>query len=558
MDELELAFSRPARSYLHSPAPIGFGTGMVESLTSYLARLANSHCVGVADLLACLVERAGESLPSAARRVYNLTRLPSRELNDMQTVARRWSNLVAEQTLRDGTDQLTLLPWRDLVTPRTITHRSQRWCPLCLDSWQTIYWPLLWSLRVVTICPWHQQPLEERCSQCQASVPALTAEAQIGFCFKCHAWLGLPTIQVKEAAHQEALTIAQGALAMLAAVPGQQHDATLDKLARLLQFCQQAANCRQIHLAHALKLEPPILYRIIARDNLVSIPTLLAILTGLGVSIHDFVTQPVEEIVSSGHMAPFVNGLPNKQKRRELSPQLPGRRATPERLAAIQAALEAAAQESPPTTLKTVAQRLGTTVKLLKLHYPQLSRQIVDTHWSGRNLELFGEYLRALLAAEETPPALSKIAEHLKTSVVTLHHYFPEEMKAILQRRQLIPDVTEFRQKVAAFLEVEPPLPLEKVALQLGIKASHIRLHCPDLRRAIVQRYADYKYACSLERKRRLGVPVREAVFTLHAQGKYPTRSKVAVMLGRRRWQVLQRGEIEAFTEAMHDLGLQT
>src|SRR5260370_42584393 len=35
----------PERSTLYAPAPIGVGTAGCESLTSYLARLAEAHCV---------------------------------------------------------------------------------------------------------------------------------------------------------------------------------------------------------------------------------------------------------------------------------------------------------------------------------------------------------------------------------------------------------------------------------------------------------------------------------------------------------------------------------
>lgn len=35
----------PRRSVLYAPAPVGMGTTMGESLTSYLARLAAAHCV---------------------------------------------------------------------------------------------------------------------------------------------------------------------------------------------------------------------------------------------------------------------------------------------------------------------------------------------------------------------------------------------------------------------------------------------------------------------------------------------------------------------------------
>jgi hypothetical protein len=517
-------------------------------------------------LLHCLANKAAEPVPVSERWVYNMMRLQSRELNEMQAVAQRWSRLVAGQTLREGLDQLTLLPWRDLITPRIITHKSQCWCPVCLDSWaakeQTIYWPLLWSLRAVTVCPAHQLLLEDRCWRCQARVPSLTSNALLGFCRKCDAWLGLSertasSTQLSDPVTEDAMRVAQGASAMLAAASLSMHDVTLDKLVRMLQWCLQAANCRQIHLARALKLEPHTVYRIVARDNLIAIPTLLTILAGLGVGVPDFVTRSFDEIVASDCMAQFVAGLPNKQKRRRPSSLAKGQRATPELLAAIQAALESAVEEATPTTLKALAFGLGlTTPKLLRTHYPQLSQKIVDRRKAAANLEMFGEYLRAVVDGVETPPPLFRIAEQLKTSVVTLYKYFPEEMQVILERRRIVADVTEFQRQVAAFLDVDLPLPLHKVALQLGVKASHIRLHCPDLQRAIVQRHTEYKHARSLERKHRLVVQVREAVVALHAQGKRPSKSKVAAMIGRERWQILKGEEVEAFMEAMRDLGL--
>ena len=41
----------PPRSQLYSLQPIGVGTGMVESLTGYVGRLAEAHSVSVGDLV---------------------------------------------------------------------------------------------------------------------------------------------------------------------------------------------------------------------------------------------------------------------------------------------------------------------------------------------------------------------------------------------------------------------------------------------------------------------------------------------------------------------------
>lgn len=41
----------PKRSRLYALEPINVGTAHVESLTGYVARLAEAHCVSVADLV---------------------------------------------------------------------------------------------------------------------------------------------------------------------------------------------------------------------------------------------------------------------------------------------------------------------------------------------------------------------------------------------------------------------------------------------------------------------------------------------------------------------------
>jgi TniQ len=45
----------PPRSQLYSLQPVGVGTGMVESLTGYVARLAEAHSVSVGDLVGRLL-----------------------------------------------------------------------------------------------------------------------------------------------------------------------------------------------------------------------------------------------------------------------------------------------------------------------------------------------------------------------------------------------------------------------------------------------------------------------------------------------------------------------
>src|SRR6266581_4452241 len=66
----------PERSTLYAPAPIGVGTPLCESLTSYLARLAEAHCVYPGVLLQQMIVPLMRELETQGSRAgeYSLWR----------------------------------------------------------------------------------------------------------------------------------------------------------------------------------------------------------------------------------------------------------------------------------------------------------------------------------------------------------------------------------------------------------------------------------------------------------------------------------------------------
>ncbi len=569
MNELELTPPLPARSWLYSPEPVGVGTGMVESLASYLARTANAHWVSVSKLMASMTAGVADDASPKDHRVFNLMRMRSRELNGMQQVALRWSTRVANQTCRKEIDQLTLLPWRQILTPRALTYLSQCWCPHCLDdrlsTGQPIYWPLLWSLQAVAVCPVHRIPLEQQCHRCHAAVPPFASSGRIGFCPKCGVWLGFEgrpgssgrPVKGAVCVTENALTIAQGALSMLAASSLIRESADVAKLVGLLEYCLQSADCRQAALAKQLGMHPVALSRLFRDRSLVNVPTLLNVLACCGLDVADFVQERLAALVSSGRLADLISRLPSKRGS-AIQPRLKtGHRATTELLTEVQAALEIAVTEDDPPDLLTIARRVGlTTTRILWRRYPQLCRPIVEKRKSRFNRQEARQVLAEMASSVAPPPPLVTIAAQLKTSPVTLSRLFPDEVAAIKARRRAVKDVAALRRSVEALLAVDPPLSLSEISRRLGVKAHHIRQHLPDLRRTIVQRFAAYRHACSVERARKSIVAVRNAVVELKANGQLPTKSKVAAMLGRTRRLMLFKSESETFSAVMHELGL--
>jgi transcriptional regulator with XRE-family HTH domain len=190
-------------SKLYCLEPIGVRTPMVESLTSYISRLAKAHSV----LLRTLV--TDEILPHLNRThlyqegqpVYDhLTTFWKRSamLNGTCSTASHWVRTVEQLTQRNDLRFLTMLTFAHVLSWRGLVRSTQAWCPLCYNEWRmagrVIYQPLIWQLSVIDNCPQHQIPLHLHCPfrDCRRPLPPLTPRSQSGYCTHCNRWLGMP------------------------------------------------------------------------------------------------------------------------------------------------------------------------------------------------------------------------------------------------------------------------------------------------------------------------------------------------------------------------------
>ena len=161
-----------SRSYLYSLPPIGGGGPLVESLTSYIQRLAEAHAVETGTLvnheLRLRVPFAKGKRPGQvpSRPTYPFY-LEAYRLNGTADRTRLWVSMLEELTRVRRLDLLTALPWADAIDCRHLLRTNRAWCSSCYEGWRSsgrpVYEPLLWMLQVVTVCPDHRQSLDSLC-----------------------------------------------------------------------------------------------------------------------------------------------------------------------------------------------------------------------------------------------------------------------------------------------------------------------------------------------------------------------------------------------------------
>jgi TniQ len=193
----EEVIEMPSRSKLYCLAPLGMGTIEMESLTSYIQRLARAYRVNPRVLVAQEIlphlskEHYVQSVPG---RLGSFSRTRSMSINGGGEVARDGAETLGQLTMRSDLRFLTLRPWAHALPTWGLLRNVPQWCSVCYDEWREqkhpVYQPLLWALQAVTVCLRHAQPLVDLCPACQQHQSAISSNRVLGCCTQCDTWLG--------------------------------------------------------------------------------------------------------------------------------------------------------------------------------------------------------------------------------------------------------------------------------------------------------------------------------------------------------------------------------
>jgi TniQ len=162
----------------------GVGTGLVESLPSYVARLLVATGVPQKHLSSRLGLR-GQSTPHTLGSI-----LAAKYPQSTQAAIDELERLTGAVNLRCGTVWALSLILGE-KSRCNHTHAWRRWCPICYIEWNTdSYEPLAWGIDVLSNCPLHGCRLEQWCHVCgSAQRHALNLDQRL-VCWKCKAKLG--------------------------------------------------------------------------------------------------------------------------------------------------------------------------------------------------------------------------------------------------------------------------------------------------------------------------------------------------------------------------------
>ncbi|MGE8205836.1 TniQ family protein [Heyndrickxia sp. NPDC080065] len=190
------------RSILYNLKPVGMGSKYVESLTSYLLRIAYEHNFTIGDLMKNLIAPQIKKKYLIRSATYGGNRFyeGAKTINGFMENSNDLVKVIETLTSRSDLSNLTLNKWKDFIPLRNLLKESLSWCPECIQSWQSgskVYYPLIWYIRPVNICIEHNCYLLEECPVCEKKVDILRRQMLSGFCPNCFASLSVTASNAK-------------------------------------------------------------------------------------------------------------------------------------------------------------------------------------------------------------------------------------------------------------------------------------------------------------------------------------------------------------------------
>lgn len=184
--------SELTRSFLYNLEPLD-NDGFIESLTSYISRLAKIHGISCQNIFDVIVNQLDEEQDYKDRREYSSILYL---LNGMGAFSQKCGATLLKITGQKSLSHTSLTNWRGAIRPLVVLRKYKAWCPICFQEWENkskeIYEPLLWSLSQNKLCPKYNAYLVSTCPNalCNKTIPTLGSQTIPGYCSYCDTWLG--------------------------------------------------------------------------------------------------------------------------------------------------------------------------------------------------------------------------------------------------------------------------------------------------------------------------------------------------------------------------------
>lgn len=434
ISDLDLAIaSIPPRSKLYHLEPIGIGTPYIESLTGYISRLAEAHCITVYRFFKYLLYPLINKTHIFYERTAINTNLAG--INSIDVSATQAVHAIESLTLRNDITFLTLLPWSNVLVNLGLLAPNRQWCPYCYEEWRSmghvVYEPLLWIFRDVRFCLRHERYLNSQCTFCSRTQSWITSLSRPGYCSRCNMWLGnectKQSSDTKGFQESDELKYQKWCVdnigEILATATQLLTTPKKDRCAKSLAHCigKGTANTTS-SLAALLQVHPNQVTCWRSGRVQPQLPIILRICNNSGVRLVEYLTGNLDcdSHTKLGRQTGTLNYYTKEDWKR------------------IARRLKRIIREKKlPPSESQIAKQLKINRSTLRVNLPDLCNEILVLRKSCRKkryLAIETELTSIIIKKEFPPPSVAQVAKRVKFNRIALKKRFPEQCKEISER----------------------------------------------------------------------------------------------------------------------------
>ena len=549
----------PARSRLFNLQPIGIGTAQVESLTSYIARLAAEHSVSPRKLLwSEILAPIGKT----TQHYSSSSNFSANQINGIRKIAEVVALGFERLTLRSDLRHMTLQMWSNVISQQRLLREWRVWCSSCYEERLAAKKPphelLIWSLDAVTLCTKHNERLCDKCPNCKHRLPFLAIDYHPGYCSRCGQWLGISNavearrtdekVAKAELSRQFQIQHSIGELLSnsknVEVPPSQQ-----TFIVNLIKLIDKHANNSINIFANVVGIWSGTIRRLLASESKLRLESLCQICSRLNISPLDLLAeQGSEEYLRKRHIV--LEDVASLQAITSWDE--------------IEVKLRATLQEYPPPSIESTAHSLGYYPPKIRRHFPELCEQIISRYkeYQKNNHPSPEEIRKAFRTAlkQFPPPSLQMVLRSLGCKGTGYYYYYNyrdvclEVSKRFREYRSTPFNKSKDYNLLKAALIEEPPPSFSEIARRLKRKRDFVRRKFPELSKAITARYMHYQSALRNENARKLRTVIREAVGKITASGLYVSEARVK---DHAKQQLPKLGRCSLFKQALREVKLE-
>lgn len=506
--------SIPERSTLYPIHLINDNTGLIESIPSYLLRLADAHCLEFRTML----RDHFQFNHCYYTRPLQLPRL----------------RILIEDIIKLNTNftltKLQFSNWDETFDILNLFRTTRQWCPLCLYNWgkegEKLYEPFLWTIACNNTCPIHHIKLVETCPFPECNKKIYYFETQhYGYCPKCNTSLGNNNnaeISNSEQTSQSELLY------------------QLIELSLQHPFIMSFANLINLTLRNFPNQKS--LTEYLGINNNYNYIHLWK--SGTPPKLHFFLSS-INKLLSSLTELFSDTSIDNYEHTNSIYKHLDK--------AGIEDRLKEILAKDPPLSLRETARRTGYNFRRLQNHFPQLMASIKERYKKAHpnlrvnNIQYDLIKLNELLISELSDPRCSSILEfekQFKIAGKTIKKYFPELFRPLKELydtkrgdekkyKSTVKDLSfdEISTELDKVIVTKPPQSLESTSKKLGFGHKILRELFEDKCNMIASNFIKYNKEQTESNKMMKQKKVIEAIDQIYSENKYPSFRRVSMIV---------------------------